>query len=423
VNAENNVAVPLGAIVMSEEWRRGWILVLVSMIGMAIATSHIYMTGFFVGPIEKELGWSRGQISAGLLMNSVVGVLFAPFAGRLVDRFGSRRVGLPGVGIYCGAVMLLSATTHAIWTWYSSWLILAIGAVLIKPTLWAAAIARIFDRQRGLAFAVMLCGSGIGSSLLPIIVTHLIGAHGWRATYLLLGGGTALVALPLMFLFLREVGPAKTRQQRTLVREALPGLGVREALLSTRFLRIALSALIMTVTIAGLQVHFVPFVLAKGLHPASAAAAVSCVGIASIVGRLVTGMLLDRFSGPLIGAVSFGVPLISAGLWLTYDGSVTSAVVMAAALGLALGSEIDIIGYLSSRYFGLKNYGTIFGTIAGLYALGVGMGPTLAGIAYDRTRSYDIFVWCVIPAFLIAVALIGTLGRYPEFAPSGADAA
>jgi MFS family permease len=133
-------------------------------------------------------------------------------------------------------------------------------------------------------------------------------------------------------------------------------------------------------------------------------------------------MLLDRFSGPLIGAVSFGVPLISAGLWLTYDGSVTSAVVMAAALGLALGSEIDIIGYLASRYFGLKNYGTIFGTIAGLYALGVGMGPTLAGIAYDRTRSYDIFVWCVIPAFLIAVAMIGTLGRYPELAPPCADA-
>jgi MFS family permease len=108
--------------------------------------------------------------------------------------------------------------------------------------------------------------------------------------------------------------------------------------------------------------------------------------------------------------------LVAAVLWLNYDGSVTSALIMAATMGFCLGAEIDIIAYLSTRYFGLKNYGTIFGTVVGLVAFGGGVGPTLAGIVYDRTHSYDFFVRCAIPAFLLAALLIGSMGRYPAFA-------
>jgi MFS family permease len=342
-------------------------------------------------------------------------VLFAPLLGLLIDRFGVRRVGLPGMVIYCGGIMLLSATGQSIWTWYGFWLIVAVGGLLIKPTLWAAAIAKSFDRQRGLALAVMLCGSGLGSSILPIVSARLIAAQGWRGAYLLLGGGALLLIFPLIFFFLRDEKPA-TQQQRTVARAALPGLGIREALLSTRFLRIAVSALIMTVAMAGFSVHFVPMITARGVDVTTAAAIAGCIGVTSIVGRLCTGVLLDRWSGPLIGAISFSLPLVAAVLWLNYDGSITSAVIMAATVGFSLGAEIDIIAYLSTRYFGLKNYGTIFGTVVGLLAFGGGVGPTLAGIVYDRTHSYDFFVRCAIPAFLLAALLIGSMGRYPAFA-------
>jgi MFS family permease len=405
-----------------DEWRGGWILALVSMAGLAISTSHIYTTGIFIGPIEKDLGWSRGQISSGLMVNSVVAILFAPFFGLLMDRLGIRRVGLPGMAIFCGAIMLLSMTGQAIWTWWSIWLILAIGGLLIKPTLWTAAISRQFDAQRGLALAVMLCGSGIGSSFFPVITTKLIAAHGWRTAYLTLGAGAALLVLPLMFVFLRDEDSAALRQERALTRASLPGLSIREALLSSRFLRIASSALLMTIAMAGLNVHFVPFAVSKGLTAGAAAGAVSCVGIASILGRLGTGVLLDRCNGALIGAVSFAVPLVAAALWLGFDGTMSSAIVMAATLGISLGAEIDVIAYLTTRYFGLRNFGTVFGTIAGLLAFGGGVGPTLAGIVYDKTHSYDIFVWGTIPIFLLAAAMIGSLGRYPDLVSSAARA-
>jgi MFS family permease len=392
-------------------------LVMVSMIGLAISTSHIYTMGIFLGPIERALGWSRGQISGGLMMNSVVAVLFAPFFGRLIDRFGVRRVGLPGMVIYCAGIMLLAATGRSVWSWYSGWLIVAVGGLLIKPTLWAAAISKSFDKQRGLALALMLCGSGLGSAVLPVVCARLIAAHGWRGAYVMLGGGALLLAFPLIFFFLRDE-KLETPQQRTLARAALPGLGIREAMLSTRFLRIALSALIMTVSMAGLNVHFVPMITARGLGPGTAAAAAGCIGITSILGRLITGILLDRWNGPIIGAISFSLPLLAAALWLDYDGSMTSALIIAAAVGFSLGAEVDIIAYLSTRYFGLRNYGTVFGTVVGLLAFGGGVGPTLAGLVYDRTHSYDFFVWCAIPAFLLAALLIGSMGRYPVF-PAG----
>jgi len=411
VASEANVAPVVAAC---GEWRRGWTLVFVSMIGLAISTSHIYTMGLFLRPIEQALGWSRGQISGGLMVNSVVAVLFAPFFGLLIDRYGVRRVGLPGLVIYCAGIMLLSAAGQSIRTWYGLWLIVAVGGLLIKPTLWAAAISKSFDKQRGLALAIMLCGSGLGSSLLPIVSARLIAAHGWRGAYQLLGGGGLLLVFPLIFFFLRDQNPT-TQQQRAVARASLPGLGVREAMFSTQFLRIAVSALIMNVAMAGLSVHFVPMITARGLTIPTAAAVAGCIGVTSILGRLVTGVLLDRWSGPLIGAISFSLPLVANALWLTYDGSVISALIIAAAVGFSLGAEIDIIAYLSTRYFGLRNYGTIFGTVVGLLAFGAGVGPTLAGIVYDQTHSYDFFVGCAIPAFLLAALLIGSLGRYPDF--------
>src|SRR3981081_4619125 len=57
------------------EWRRGWLVVLASTIGLGIGTSHVYTMGIFITPLEHEFGWSRAQLSSGLMANSVIGVI------------------------------------------------------------------------------------------------------------------------------------------------------------------------------------------------------------------------------------------------------------------------------------------------------------------------------------------------------------
>ena len=395
------------------EWQRGWIVALVSMLGLAISTTPLYTMGVFIGPIEQDLGWTRSQITSGMLINSVIAVVLAPFVGLMIDRYGIRKMGLPGMTVYSIGFILLGLTGTAYGQWLLIWLVVACGSLLIKPTIWTAAVSRQFDKQRALALAVMLSGSGVASAVLPWLSNNLIEAYGWRGAYVALGGGFLVVAVPLMFFFLGRSGFAGRVSEPS--RAELPGLPIREAMLSTRFLRIALAALVMTIAMAGLNVHFVAFTTGEGLTKNSAVWAASCMGLASIAGRFITGYLLDRFHGPLIGGVSFALPLVACFLWLQFDGSIASAVIIAIAIGLALGAEIDIIAYLGTRYFGLKNYGTIFGTIAGLLAFGAGVGPNLAGRIYDTTKSYDLFIWGSIPAFLLAAVMIATLGRYPDF--------
>jgi MFS family permease len=143
------------------EWRQHWIVVFVSMIGLGIGTRHVFYMGIFIAPLEHEFGWTRAEISSGLLMNSIVGIAFSPFVGWVIDRLGTRRVGIPGIAIYCTAIALLSCAGPEVGTWWGLWFLVASGAVLIKPTVWALTVSQRFDRSRALALAIVLSGSGL----------------------------------------------------------------------------------------------------------------------------------------------------------------------------------------------------------------------------------------------------------------------
>lgn len=376
--------------------------------------------GVFLLPIERDLGWSRGEISSGLTIASIVSVICAPFIGALVDHIGSRRVALPGIILYCLAIVALGFASSSIGSWWALWLLVSAGTILIKITVWMAAIAKRFNRRRGVAFAIALTGTGIGAAILPTLATALIGAFGWRQAYAILGLGGLAIALPLLFVFFRDAKPLAAG----ILRADMPGVDTREGLTSKVFFRLAISTLIAMTTIIALSVHFVPMMIHAGLSATMAAAIAGAIGISSIIGRLLSGFLLDRFHGPYIGALGLGLPLVVCILLLGFDGSPISATVIAVLIGISLGAETDVVAFLASKYFGLRNYGTLFGTLAGLLALGGGMGPLLAGTIYDHFGSYEPLLWALIPASALSALLTATLGRYPDFSRKAvADAA
>ncbi|HBO93706.1 MAG TPA: MFS transporter, partial [Gammaproteobacteria bacterium] len=151
-------------------------------------------------------------------------------------------------------------------------------------------------------------------------------------------------------------------------------------------------------TAIGIVVHFVPILKDSGADPLSAAGVASLIGIFSIVGRLGTGFLLDRLPSHLVGAFAFIIPIFAC-LLLIYDGSnPVSQAVAAAIFGLTLGSEVDVIAYLAAKYFGLKNFGALYGALVMALSLGTAFGPLGAGFIYDQYGSY-------VP-FLVATALM-----------------
>ena len=140
------------------------------------------------------------------------------------------------------------------------------------------------------------------------------------------------------------------------------------------------------------------------------------VGISTICGRLISGYLLDRYFAPYIAAIFFTLPIC--GIVLLGSG-VTEIVPLLAiiCLGLGLGAEVELIGFLVSRYFGLRAYGQIYGFIFALFALGSGTGPMALGFAYDVMGSYNVGHMFSMALIFAAATLLWRLGPYAFPAP------
>ena len=146
------------------EWKTGWPVVLASLAGFTLISFYTFSFGAFIAPIEEEFGWSRAQISIGLSVITITAGLLTPLLGWVVDKLGPRRVGLPGAISYALTYGLLGLTTDNIWTWWGIWFLLSFTIIGIKPLVWTTAVASTFQRNRGLALAIALCGGGIASA-------------------------------------------------------------------------------------------------------------------------------------------------------------------------------------------------------------------------------------------------------------------
>ena len=400
-----------------QEWRRGWTVVLAAAAGMAMSTLHVYSTGVFIAPLEAEFGWKRAEISGGLSIVSLVGVIAAPFVGLAIDRFGPRRIGMFGSAVFCLTVGMLSLTGASIWSWFALWALIAFAATSMKVTTWASAVSSVFVKGRGLALSVTFCGTGLGSSLTPIVANTLIAAYGWRIAYAGLAAFWAVLVLPLLFLFFTS---AKDRERvsrggNRSVAAMLTGMTVREGFRSPRFYKLALAAFAMTMVAVSFSVNLVPILGSNGLDRGRAAGIAGILGIASIVGRLTSGYLLDRVNGNLIAAFSALLPIGASLMLLQAPGSIPAAVVAVTILGLSLGAELDAIAYLATRHLGMRSFGVLFGVIAGLLSLSTGLGPLLVSYTYDVTRSYTLVLWTYLPVCVLTAGLLLTMGRYPDF--------
>ncbi len=147
----------------------------------------------------------------------------------------------------------------------------------------------------------------------------------------------------------------------------------------------------------------------------TAAFVASVVGPSLIVGRLVTGALLDRLRTPLVAGTVAVFPAVCCLMMLCFDGSVVVAVLIAILLGVATGAEGDVLAFIVARYLGAKNYGALFGIVGGIFGLGMGLAPVLAGMSYDELGSYSLLLQINVVCSLLGAGMLYTLGRAPDY--------
>jgi MFS family permease len=405
----------------ASEWRQHWTVVLAAFAGMAVASFIAYSGSLFIEPLEREFSWTRAQIMSGPSIAATVAVVCAPFTGLFVDRIGPRRIGIAAVIILCTAIGMLSLTSANIWHWRALWLPVTLGIVLVQPVVWTGAITSLFAAGRGLALAVTLCGSSVASIIVPGLTYGLIESFGWRTAWVGLGGIWLFVALPIIWLFFTS---AKDNN-RTVSQPVAPDFAPlspsiwQSGIFTWRFLQLLIAGVSIALVVVTIVVSIVPVLSASNIDRGEAASLAALIGVTAIVGRLTVGTLLDRMDGRIIAAVCVSLPILGLLILVNAPGSVMAAACAVLIFGFSLGAELDIVAYLTSRYFGRANFGLLFGTIGGVIGLAGGNGPVALNAVYDMTGSYLPALWAAMPICLLSALLFLLLGPYPELEQGG----
>lgn len=403
------------------EFRQHWKLVMAAAIGFAFASVTSSSTGPLMEPLGKEFGWSRALQSSGPSITAILTFFMSPVFGLLIDRWGTRRMALTGLAFAALMISAFSLANGSPVQWIMLWLFYAFAAVMIKSTVWTAAVSSVFTQGRGLALGLTLSGTALANAIVPPITTALIDAYGWRGAFVGLGMGGGTIALVACWFFLfdgydaaqraRANEPAATKQLLDA-----PGLSMPEAWRNRALWKIGASTFIMMVITIALNVHQFPILTAAGVDRTSAGWYAGIAGITGIAGKLVTGWLLDRYHAKWVGSLTLASTAIAFAILLMPDLTPALIVTAMAINGYSAGTKLQLASFLTSAYGGMRNFGGIFGVIASLIAAGSGIGPVAGGYVFDRFGSYDPFLWFGIAGSLFCGLLIYTVGPYPAWA-------
>ncbi len=405
-------------ITARQEWRKYWPLVLAASIGISFHSFMSVALGLFMEPLGDAFGWSRTQITIGSTIGAVFAFFLSPPVGALIDKWGSRRIAIPGLIATSAMIASFGLSNGSMPFWIALWTMWALCSLAIKSTVWSTAVSGVFSTSRGLALGVTLSGTALAQVIVPPLGNWLITEFGWRAAYAWLGLGWGAVALILSFFFLYDIHDhrkAAAHDRNAQTPAELYGLTIQQAWRDSSLWRIALATLLtLSITIA-VVAHQFPILTDTGMTRADAAWVGSAVGVAGIAGKLITGWLLDRYHARWIGGFTLSVTALFYPLLI--KGAASTPLIITAMLvsGFAAGTKIQICNYLTTRYAGMKNFGAVFGFMASIIALAGGLGPVIGAMIFDKTGSYTLLLWGGAAASLISGALIFSLGKYPEW--------
>ncbi|MCU0760175.1 MAG: MFS transporter [Steroidobacteraceae bacterium] len=394
--------------------------VLASMMGLACSIATLgftYSIGPFIKPLADEFGWSRQQILGVQPLITLAVVALSAVMGWLADRHGVRRFILASQVLFGIGFFGLAVGLHSLTSFYLLYFLMSVGAGATTSIGFSRLLARRYERQRGLALGIANSGTGLCGFLVPPYLTWAIAEFGWRGGYVALGLLPLCIALPLAWRYLHDDGvPAATRAHPAPSAVAVePGLTFVQALRGRHFWLMAVGLFSCSGVMTALITNIVPLVQEQGNAASTAALVASGFGIAVIVGRIGVGALVDHYWGPMVGAaLMFPAALGVLALAQLHPGPALAlgAVFLA---GLAAGAEVDLMAYLASRYFGLREFGRIFAALYVAFALGPGLLVPLFGRARDVTGSYDLGLHGVAAGIALFGVLLLALGRYPDF--------
>ena len=334
--------------------------------------------------------------------------------GRLNDRYGPRVV-MTVTGFFFGLGLLFMSGLNTVWQLYMFYgVVFGIGMSSID-VISNTTTARWFVQRRGIMTGIMKVGTGAGQLVMPLVASALIISFGWRTSYIVIGAIVMVMLISIGQLLRRDptsVGllpDGKRGFQRARPNLAETGFSLRRALHMRQFWAICLTNLAVLFCLITIMVHIVPHATDVGLSSTTAAVILSTIGGISMVGRFVTGIVIDRIGSRHTMIICF-ILLIPTLLWLQVAREVWMLYLFAVVYGFAHGGLFTVISPIVAEYFGIRSHGVLFGIIAFSGTVGGAVGSVLAGRIFDITGSYNLAFWICTALGTVGLGLMLSLG-------------
>jgi predicted MFS family arabinose efflux permease len=395
------------------EWLRAAPLLAACMVSSALPIAAIYSLGQFMAPLERAFGWSRSESSSGLTFGLVVGLVLAPFVGRLIDRVNVRAIAIPGIVASALALASFSFADGNPAQWLGLWALnVAIGS-MIAPTLWLAAAGAAVSTHRNLALGLALCGTAVAAAVAPPLARALLNAYSWRTAYQLLAlvwGSAALLLTVLFFFDHRPRGAAAAAAGSA--KGAAGGArraSLRELFFTASFAKLAVVVFATMTVIAAYMIHLAPALVDGGLDRNKAAGIAGVAGLTAIAGKLCIGWLFDRAPLRVVGAGVMACLGLASVLLAMANGQPMLATLGAMAIGFTGGAMLTVTACVSAQQFDPSDFGLVYGVLASITGVGGALGPLLASYLHDKVGSYAPGFWAGLVVAAGSALVLSTL--------------
>ena len=400
-----------------------WVVVAAFFCVFIMSGCGFYAFSLFVRPLQADFGWDRGGIMAAFAVYFLVMGVASPFVGRLVDRYGARKVIAIGA-VIGGLGFILLSLMNNLWYFYGGYIVTGIGMAAIGAVPASAVVSNWFKKRRGTAIGLMSAGVGAGGFVLaPLVGGYLIPNFGWRVSYRAL----ALLTWMLIPLVLRVIKtkpadmglypdgmPAPEAMAVTEASlSASEGLSLKMALATPTLWLIAVSFLASAFSHVGVIQNQVPYLEDIGFPVAAAAGALGGVGLGSLIGKLGFGWLCDRIQPKYACCISLVLQLVSIIILMSVQPVSPLAIIWlyAIVMGLGAGGWLPTMSMLISASFGSASYGAVFGVIIFAQSIGIAAGPLMAGYMYDTMNTYHWAFIILSALYIVAIPAVLAVRR------------
>jgi predicted MFS family arabinose efflux permease len=367
-----------------QEFKRSWRILCVGLIGFPCCCVPQAAPGLFIEPLSRAFGWSLSAISGQAIFIGLGAVIGGPGIGRLMDRFGPRRVGLIYIPTWAFSVAAGGLLGGGIWSLYVVMFARGcLSAALI--TFYVRAVGAWFDAGRGTVVGMMFAAGGVMAVIGPEATQWGMDYFGWRRTFM----GLALVvvvAWPLTFVWLPSNEAPEKRGESAAVSSGEDY--TRKEAMGMLVFWLCACAWSLFGLMSGATFFLVPFLGEKGMSQDAAAWCLAIWGAAGVLSQPICGIINDLWNASFVGAASFLTFGLGLAILALFGGR--HAILALVLMGVAGSGLNNSLYSFLPRYFGLKSFGEISGMLGSL-AMAVGMvGPLLFSFLRDASGGYTI---------------------------------